>query len=176
MCSDLECSYLLSCNACQRNKSPTTKPVGPLHPHSVPDTCGNSVTIDFNGPLSPFGPENYDFLMTMTNRASCNIHAVPYHKTLTTKGAVHLFFQDWYCENGLPLKIISDHDTRFDNQLWCTFHKLTGITLVMSSSFHTQTNGASEQMNKTLIPAVRHHVDHLQDGWADALPAVRFAI
>jgi len=48
---DLEQSYILSCSECLRNKSRTTKPAGPLHPLPVPDARGNSVAMDFIGPL-----------------------------------------------------------------------------------------------------------------------------
>ncbi|VDB90830.1 unnamed protein product [Peniophora sp. CBMAI 1063] len=151
MRADLANSYLPSCDACQRNNASTTKPVGPLHSLPVPGARGDSVAINFIGPLPASGPEAYNYLMTMTDRSGCDIRAVPCHKTLTAEGAAHLFFRHWYCENGLPLEIVSDRDARFDNQLWRAFHKLTGIKLLMSSSFHAQTDGASERTNKTLI-------------------------
>ena len=52
MCTDLEKSYIPLCDACQQNKSQTTKPPGPLHPLLILDECGDSVTLpDFIGPL-----------------------------------------------------------------------------------------------------------------------------
>ena len=51
MCQELEQGYVTSCPDCQRNKSSTSKPIGPLHPLPIPDQRGNSVTIDFIGPL-----------------------------------------------------------------------------------------------------------------------------
>ena len=43
---DLEQGYVKSCPECQRNKSTTSKPLGPLHPLPVPDQRGDSVAID----------------------------------------------------------------------------------------------------------------------------------
>jgi hypothetical protein len=63
---------------------------------------------------------------------------------LTAEKLADLFFKEWYCENGLPLEIVSDRDKLFVSQFWTALHKLTGITLKMSSSFHPQTDGASE--------------------------------
>ncbi|THG97711.1 hypothetical protein EW026_g4344 [Hermanssonia centrifuga] len=37
-----------------------------------------------------------------------------------------------------------------------------------------QTNGSSERSNRTIIQAIRFHVKHNQQGWAHALPLVRF--
>ncbi|VDC03694.1 unnamed protein product [Peniophora sp. CBMAI 1063] len=161
MHTDLEKSYLPSCDACQCNKLPITKPVELLYLLPIRNGCGNSIAIDSIGPLPPSGVEKFDLLMTITNRTGCNIRAVPCHRTLTAEGTTHLLFRHWYCENGLPLKIVSDYNTWFDNQLWRTFHKLTGIKLLMSSSFYAQTDGTSEHTNKTLIEALCHHVDYL---------------
>lgn len=51
MRKELKSAYVPGCIKCQHNKSTTSKPIGPLHPLGVPDACGDSVTIDFIGPL-----------------------------------------------------------------------------------------------------------------------------
>lgn len=51
MYHDLTELYIPSCEQCQRNKSPTNKPAGPLHPLPIPDQRGDSVAMDFIGPL-----------------------------------------------------------------------------------------------------------------------------
>ena len=52
---DLEQAYIPSCSPCQRNKSRTTKPTGPLHPLPVPDARFEAVALDFVGPLPEEG-------------------------------------------------------------------------------------------------------------------------
>jgi hypothetical protein len=54
--------------------------------------------------------------------------------------------------------------------------KLTGINHKMSTAYHPQTDGASERSNKTVIQALRFHVERNQRGWVKALPRVRFHI
>lgn len=51
MWRDLEKAYIPSCTDLQRNKSPATSPPGPPHPLPVPDERGQSVAVDFIGPL-----------------------------------------------------------------------------------------------------------------------------
>lgn len=46
----------------------------------------------------------------------------------------------------------------------------------MSTAYHPQTDGASERTNKTVIQAIRFHVERNQKGWVRALPRVRFNI
>ena len=68
---DLDMAYIPSCANCQRNKSRTTKPVGPLHPLPVPDQRCDSVTIDFIGPL-PLD-EGFNSIVTFTDRSGSDI-------------------------------------------------------------------------------------------------------
>ena len=66
MREDLEKAYIPSCSKCQWNKSQTSAPAGPLHPLPIPEQQGDSVAIDFIGPL----PEDSGFnaIVTMTDR------------------------------------------------------------------------------------------------------------
>lgn len=171
---DLEGAYIPGCADCQRNKSKTTKPIGPLHPLPVPDRRCDSVAIDFIGPL-PID-HGFDCIVTFTDRLGSDIRIIPTKTTLTAEGLAQLFFTHWYCENGLPLDIISDRDKLFVSRFWCTLHKLTKVKLKMSTAYHPETDGASERTNKTVIQCIRFAVERDQKGWSHALPKVRFDI
>jgi hypothetical protein len=174
MQKDLEQAYIPACAYCQRNKSATTKPIGPLHPLPVPDRHCDSVAIDFIGPLPP--DNGFDCIVTFTNRLGSKIQIVPTTTSLNAEGLAELFFREWYCENGLLLEIVSDHDKLFLSQFWRMLHKLTGIKLKMSSSYHPQTDSASKRTNKTVIQCIQFAVERDQKGWANTLPKVRFNI
>ena len=53
---------------------------------------------------------------------------------------------------------------------------LTGIKHKYSSSYHPQSNGASERTNKTVNQCIRFHVERNQSGWVKALPLIHFQI
>jgi len=65
MRKDLEEKYIPGCQECQRNKSPTTKPVGPLHPLKVPDGRCESIAMDFIGPLPE--DDGFDCILMITD-------------------------------------------------------------------------------------------------------------
>ena len=44
----------------------------------------------------------------------------------------------------------------------------------MSSSYHPETDGASERSNKTVNQAIRYHICRNQQGWVAALPRICF--
>ena len=172
---DLEQTYIPGCDACQRNKSPTTKPAGPLHPLPVPDKRFDSVAIDFVGPLPE--DEGYNGIVTMTDRlGAADVRIEPIRMDITAEEFARVFFDKWYCENGLPLEIISDRDRLFMSQFWSALHNLAGVKIKMSSAYHPETDGASERTNKTVNQLLRFYVDREQKDWVKRLPRVRFCI
>jgi hypothetical protein len=46
----------------------------------------------------------------------------------------------------------------------------------MSTAYHPQTDGSSEQSNKTVNQCLCYHVQRNQKGWVMALPLIRFQI
>ena len=69
------------------------------------------MAIDFIGPLPE--DEGYNAIVTMTDRTGADIRVVPTRMDLPVEDFVDLFFDHWYCENSLPLEIISDRDKLF---------------------------------------------------------------
>ncbi len=171
---NLERLYVPGCDKCQRNKTPNRKPRGPLHPLPVPDGRLQSITIDFVGRLP--SDHGFDCIATITCRLNSEIRIIPCRYDQTAEDFAELFFINWYCENGLPIHIISDRDKLFMSRFWRALHRLTGVDLKMSTSFHPETDGASERTNRTVIQMLRYHVERNQKGWSRALPLIRFQI
>jgi hypothetical protein len=136
--------------------------------------CAASVAIDFIGPLPE--EDGCDHILSMTDQLGADVRFVACKKNLSARDLATLFFDNWFCENGLPLEIISDRDVLFLSRFWKHLHELTGVNLKMSSSFHPQTDGLSERTNKTLNQALRLAVDKHHKGWTKALPRIRFQI
>lgn len=95
---------------------------------------------------------------------------------ITVEELAVLFFDEWYCKNGLPLEIMSDRNKLFMSKFWQALHELTGVKLKMSSAYHLQSDGASKHSNKTINQCLRYHVEHNQLGWQRALHQVCFDI
>jgi len=171
---DLEQAYIPSCVDCLRNKSRTSKPAGPLHPLPVPDDRGLSIAMDFIGPL-PID-ESYDCILTITDRLGSDIRIIPTKTTVTAEELAVVFFDNWYCKNGLPSDIVCDRDKLFVSRFWQALTKLTGVKMKMSSSYHPETDGSSERSNKTVNQMLRYHVQCNQKGCVRALPHICFQI
>ena len=156
MRKELESAYVPGCVECQCNKSTTSKPIGPLHPLPVPDAQGDSVAIDFIGPL--LVDEGFNMIVTL-NHLGADICILPCHSTSSAEDVARIFFDNWYCDNGLPLDIISDRDKLFVSKFWKALHVLTGTKIKMSMAYHPETDGTSERTNKTVNQMLRYHVE-----------------
>jgi hypothetical protein len=55
-------------------------------------------------------------------------------------------------------------------------HKLLGIKTSISTAYHPQSNGQTEQINQEVEAYIRHFVSHRQDNWSDLLATVEFAL
>jgi hypothetical protein len=154
---DLENAYVPACPDCWRNKSATSKLKGPLHPLPIPEHREDSICLDFVGPLPE--DDGFDCVLTVMDQLGSDIQLIPTRTDTTAPELALIFFNKWYCENGLPLELISDHDKLFVAKFWKALHKLMGVHLKMWTTYHPQTDGASEHTNKTLNKCICFHIE-----------------
>jgi hypothetical protein len=156
-------SYVPSCINCQQNKTQMYRPAGPLYPLPILDKQGDSVAMDFIRPL-PLD-EGFNCILSLTNCLNSDIRILLTWIDITAEDLAILFFNNWYCKNGLPLDIISNHDHLFVSIFWKALHSLTGVKLKMSTAYHPQKDESSEQSNKTINQLICYHVHCNQKGW-----------
>ncbi|RVW36427.1 Transposon Tf2-11 polyprotein [Vitis vinifera] len=76
--------------------------------------------------------------------------------------------------HGMPKSIISDRDPVFMSQFWQELFKLSGTQLKMSSSYHPQTDGQSEVVNRCVEQYLRCYAHHHPRKWSFFLPWAEF--
>ena len=59
---------------------------------------------------------------------------------------------------------------------WHETHRILGTKLLMSTSFHPQTDGASERVNRSIGQILQMLILPNQTDWVDKLPLMEFAI
>jgi transposase InsO family protein len=171
--------YVRTCPTCQATKRPTSKPLGLLHPLSLPSQPWESVGLDFMGPFQPSrcGDNVYDFLMVVIDQLTGEVELLPTtSKGLDAPEVARLYFTWIFPRHGLPSNIVSDRDVRFTNRFWRALHMHMGTTLSMSSAHHPQSNGKTERMNRTINSILRHFISEEQTDWASMLPMAQYAI
>ena len=103
----------------------------------IPDECGDSIVLDFVGPL--LGDNSYNCILTMTSHLGSDYHLIPTRTDASAEDTALIIFDNWYCENGLPNNFVSDRDKLFILHFWKALTKLTGILLIMLSAYHPET-------------------------------------
>ena len=78
--------------------------------------------------------------------------------------------------HGVPQRIISDRDKRFNNAYFKAVCDALKIDLAMSTAYHPQTDGQTERVNRVLQEMLRHYVYHRHHEWVEGLPFAEFAI
>jgi hypothetical protein len=166
--------FCASCGACKMAKSFTQKPVGLLHSLPVPDRPWESIGMDFVGPFPPC--LGYDYLLVVICRLTNIVALSPMRVTDTSLDVAWIFVRDIVRLHGVPQSIVSDQDSKFTSKFWRELHRLTGTKLLMSTSFHPQTDGASERAIRNVSQILRTVVDPTQRDWVYHIPMVEFAI
>lgn len=115
MRSDID-SFCRACPVCQQNKTSTQKPAGLLQPLPIPNTCFESISMDFitHLPVS----NGYDCIFTVVDRFSKFVRFIPMHSTDDAPRVAQLLFDNWICQYGMPRVIVSDRDSRFTSRFW----------------------------------------------------------
>jgi hypothetical protein len=117
----------------------------------------------------------YDSIVVFVDKLTKRAHFQPCHTSITAPEVATIFFSTIFRYHGLPKVIISDRDTKFTSKFWKCLFEHIGTKLAMSSSYHPQTDGQSERMNRTLEEMLRTYTNYRQNNWDELLPAVEFA-
>ena len=154
-----------TCEKCQQSKAPYHKPYGKLHSPPVPTEPWESIGMDFIGPF----PESrgYNYLWVVICRLTSMVHLIPIRTTMTASELSSIYIREIVRLHGLPSSIVSDRDSKFTSKWWKEVHRILGAKLLMSTAFHPQTDGATEQMNCSVGQIFRSAISVDQMDWVD---------
>ncbi|GKF13377.1 reverse transcriptase domain-containing protein, partial [Tanacetum coccineum] len=86
-----------------------------------------------------------------------------------------LYIKEIVSKHGVPISIISDHDSHFISRFWQSLQSALGTQLDMSMTYHPETDGQSERTIQTLEDMLRACVIDFGKGWEKHLPLVEFS-
>jgi transposase InsO family protein len=167
--------HVATCLSCQLNKPRSGKQPGMLEPLPTPTGPFQSWSMDFIVQL-PKTKRGFDATYVMVDRFLKLVHLAACKTESTTSDVIDLFKSNILRPHGHPITVVSDRDTKFTSGEWKEFVATEGIIHDMSSSFHPQTDGQTERMNRVVEEALRHFVSPKYDDWDEYLHCVEFAI
>jgi len=166
--------FVSTCGSCQRNKAYTARARGIPTPLEAPDGRWQAVALDLVS-LEESG-EGYDTVVVFTDMFTKQIFCAPVRmKGTTAEKVAELFLLHVFRTQGLPKVLLSDRDAKFTSVFWERLFELLGTGLKFSASYHHQTNGQVERVNKTLEEALRIFVKGQPKTWPQRLSMFEFA-
>lgn len=142
-------NFINSCSICHYNKYSTQPLYGLLQPLPVPQQVWEDISMDFitNLPAS----SNKTVIWVVVDRLTKYAHfiALPTHFTASYLASV--FLSEIHRLHGTPKTIVSDRDRIFISKFWKELFKSLGTTLAFSSSYHPQTDGQTEVLNRSAL-------------------------
>uniref|UniRef100_A0A8C6LK80 Gypsy retrotransposon integrase-like protein 1 n=1 Tax=Nothobranchius furzeri TaxID=105023 RepID=A0A8C6LK80_NOTFU len=161
------------CHVCQMTGKPNQPiPPAPLQPIPVVSTPFDHVILDCVGPLPP-SRTGKRFLLTLMCSATRFPEAIPLN-SITTRSIIRALTH-FFSIFGLPKVIQTDQGTNFKSKLFKQVTKTLGITHVMSSAYHPQSQGALERWHQTLKAMLTKYCLSKSKTWEEGLPFVLFA-
>ena len=167
--------FVDSCLSCQLTKSNTQAPGGLYQPIQVPQSRFDEMSMDFITCL-PVSERGNTTILVMVDRLSKLVHLAPCTTEITAEQTYELWVQHWWKHHGVPQRIITDRDVRWTSAFHRELMKLQGVDHRFSTSFHPQTDGLTERVNRTLEDVLRHYVGLDQSEWERYLPFAEFSI
>ena len=145
--------FIRGCSLCATSK-PSNRKLGLYTPLLVPSRLWESISMDFVGGL-PLSRKGHDYLYVVVDMFNKMCIITLFKKKITTKQTSHHCFQNIWVHFGLPTSIVSDTDSQFVGNFWSNLWDMMDTKLKKSTTFHPQTYGQTEVVNRTDIHILR---------------------
>ena len=168
--------YVSHCHDCKRSKAFHNSYKKTLLQLNVPKKPWTDIAMDYvvELPSSEFNGQTYTNILVVTDRLSKQRHLIPTSR-MDAEATALLFYDHVWKLHGLPESIVSDRGTQFVSTFWRSLTDRLGIKSKLSTAYHPQTDGQSENSNQIMETYLRSYVGYLQTDWARWLPAAEFA-
>lgn len=151
------------CLVCQQNKHDHTYPARLLQPLPILDWKWECLSMGFITSLAK--AQGRDCIYVVVDQLTKYAHFFSIAATYSTTQVAKLFFCEVFRLHGLPQSIVSDKGSRFMSHFWQELFRLCGTELTLSTSYHSQTDGQTEIVNKWVEGYLKNYIVGKQKAW-----------
>ncbi|KAJ9537587.1 hypothetical protein OSB04_030320 [Centaurea solstitialis] len=166
--------YVEQCVTCSQVKAEHQKPYGSLQPLDIPMWKWEELTMDLVTKL-PKTARQHDSIWVVVDRLTKSAHFLPVRESYSMDKWAQTYIDEIIKRHGVPLKVISDRDSRFTSKFWAGLQRELGTCVALSTAYHPQTDGQSERTIQTLEDMLRACILEFGGSWDVHLPLVEFS-
>ncbi|GJU48650.1 putative reverse transcriptase domain-containing protein, partial [Tanacetum coccineum] len=163
--------YVSKCLTCSKVKAEHQKPSRLLQQLEIPEWKWENITMDFIVKLLRTS-SGHDAIWVIVDRLTKFAHFLAVRKDFKMEKLARLYINEIVARHGVPVSIISDHDSHFTSRFWQSLQKALGAQLDLSTAYHPETDGQSERTIQTMEDMLRACVIDFGLNWDTHLPLV----
>ena len=119
--------------------------------------------------------DGFDSILAMVNQGlTKGVILIPCNKTIASEQTRNLLLRNLYKRFGLPDKIILDRGPQTASNSFKELLKILGIKSALSTAYHPQTNGTTEQTNQEIEAYLSIYCTSYPEDWPKALHIMEF--
>lgn len=149
--------HIRCCPECVLLKVPRGKQSGELHPIKPGKRPFEVINVDHIGPFVKSTKGN-SYILVLIDNLTKYVQLYPI-KNCETEGVINIL-QQFIVTFSIPKRIINDRGIAFTSKAFEAFCTQYGVSHVLNSVRHPQSNGQLERVNSTLIPVMQSTMEN----------------
>ncbi|GJV69664.1 ty3-gypsy retrotransposon protein [Tanacetum coccineum] len=167
-------AFVEMCQICQQHKYSTQKSYGLLTTLPILARVWEDISMDFITHLAAsYGKTT---IWVIVDRLTKFAHFLAPKPNYTTATLASLFTTEIIPLHSIPRSVVSDRDPLFLSNFWKEIFRVQGTTLNYSSAYHSQSDGQTKVLNRTLESYLRCFTSDEPSMWSEFLPLTEFKV
>jgi hypothetical protein len=123
----------------------------------------------------PRTSKQHDSIMVVVDKLTKATHFIPLKTTHRATDVADIFLKEVTRLHGIPKTIVSNRDLKFTSNFWKGMFKGFRMNLNFSTTYHPESDGQTERVNRVIEDMLRMYVMDKPSRWEDYRHLVEFA-